>query len=53
MNILAKYCETSTCRTCRMHEKCSPNVDQSKRKYLIISILALKLAAAQAAVEEA
>ena len=31
-NILAKYYETSTCRTCRMHENCSSNVDQSKRK---------------------
>ena len=35
-----------------MHENCSPNVDQPKRKYLIISILALKFAAAQAAVEK-
>ena len=52
MNILAKYYETSTCRTCRMHENCSPNVDQSKRKSLEISILASELAAAQAAVEE-
>ncbi len=52
MNILAKYYETSTCRTCRMHENCSPNVDQSKRKSLKISILTSKLAAAQAAVEE-
>ena len=52
MNILAKYYETSTCRTCRMHENCSPNVDQSKRKSLKISILASNLAAAQAAVEE-
>lgn len=52
MNILAKYYETSTCRTCRMHENCCPNIDQSKRKSLIISILASKSAAAQAAVEE-
>ena len=51
-NILAKYYETSTCRTCRMHENCSSNVDQSKRKSLKISIMASGLAAAQAAVEE-
>ena len=52
MNILAKYYETSTCRTCRMHENCSPNVDKSKRNPLKISTIASKLAAAQAAVEE-
>jgi hypothetical protein len=35
-----------------MHEKCSSNVDQSKCKYLIISMVVKILAAAQAAVEE-
>jgi hypothetical protein len=35
-----------------MHENCSSNVDQSKCKSLKISIIASKLAAAQAAVEE-
>jgi hypothetical protein len=35
-----------------MHEKFSSNVDQSKHKYLTISKITRKLAAAQAAVEE-
>ena len=43
MNILAKYYETSTCRTCRMHENCSPNVDQSKRKSLKNQHISLKI----------
>ena len=47
-NILAEEFESATCRMCRMHEKFSPNVDQSLCKYLIISRVSTNLAAAQA-----
>ena len=42
----SRVCDATTVK------KVWQNVDQSKRKYLIIIILALKLAAAQAAVED-